>query len=148
MDFLSYKSQVVALANETSAIDVMWLYGSQADGSAHAGSDIDLAVCFNVWIDDPLDRRLRPELLALEWQKILGLGEGIISIVDINQAPIGLAMSVLNYSTILVCKNDMRKMREQQRIMSMWETDLLYHQKHFSQEYLSTEISDKGLNNE
>ena len=39
-------------------------------------------------------------------------------------------------------------MREQQRIMSMWETDLLYHQKHFSQEYLSTELSDKGLNNE
>ena len=49
----------------------MWLYGSQPDGSAHAGSDVDLVVCFNVWIDDPLERRLRPELLALGGRKVL-----------------------------------------------------------------------------
>lgn len=132
MDFLLYRRQVIELANNNDGIDVLWLYGSQADGSAHAASDIDLAVCFNVWIDDPVERRLRPELLAIEWQTTLNLEDGSMSVVDINQAPIGLAMSVLSYSNVLHCKNDVRKMREQQRIMSMWETDFLYHQKHFT----------------
>lgn len=129
MDFLSYKPQIITLAQACEHIDVLWLYGSQADNSAHSESDIDLAVCFNHWVDDILERRLRPELLAMQWQQELGIQEGKLSIVDINQAPIGLAMSVLSYANVLYCKNDSRKMREQQRIMSMWEIDFLHHQK-------------------
>lgn len=132
INFISYKPQIIALAHAHDEIDVLWLYGSQADNTAHADSDIDLAVCFNHWIDDALERRLRPELLAMEWQNKLGLKEDELSIVDINQAPLGLAMSVLSYANVLCCKNDSRKMREQQRIMSMWETDFMYHQKHFN----------------
>jgi len=132
MNFSLLQPQIIELAKSNADIDVLWLYGSQADGSAHDGSDIDLAVCFNCWVEDVLERRLRPELLAMEWQRLLGVDEGSLSIVDINQSPIGLAMSVLNYSSVLHCKNDARKMREQQRIMSMWETDFLYHQKLFN----------------
>ena len=78
-------------------------------------------MCFNLWLDDPLERRLCPELLALELQKKLGLSEGEISIVDINQAPTDLVMSILNYSNTLHCKSDARQMRDQQRKMTMWE---------------------------
>ena len=133
MNFSLLKQPIIELAQENPDIDILWLYGSQADGTAHSGSDIDLAVCFKHWEEDVLERRLLPEMLALDWQRSLGLGEGQLSIVDINHAPIGLGMSVLNYACVLVCKNNARKMREQQRIMSMWETDYLYHYKTFNQ---------------
>jgi len=134
MNFTRLKPDIISLAQVDEAIEVLWLYGSQASGSAHQHSDIDLAVCFRDWQEDIFERRLRPELLALQWQKQLGLAEGELSIVDINQAPIPLAMSVVKSACVLLSKNSARQMREQQRIMSMWENDFLYHYQNFKPE--------------
>jgi predicted nucleotidyltransferase len=68
MDFEKLKIQLIQLAKAHDNIELLWLYGSHAKGNAHAKSDIDLAVAFKVWERDVIDRRLRPELLALEWQ--------------------------------------------------------------------------------
>ncbi len=93
-------------------------------------SDIDLAVAFKTWEKDVIERRLRPELLALDWQNKLNLPEGKLSILDINAAPIPLAMSVLKNGELLLSKNASRQFQEQQRIMSKWEIDYLYHYRH------------------
>jgi len=72
MDELLQK--IVPLAESDPDIAVVWLYGSRAKGNAHASSDYDLAVAFNRFIkDDPIEQRLRPECLALDWQQT-GIG--------------------------------------------------------------------------
>lgn len=129
MNFILLKSQLTALAKLDSDIEVLWLYGSQAKATAAKFSDIDLAVAFKTYIEDPLDRRLRPELLALEWIKNLGLVEGSLSIVDINIAPIPLAYEIINAETVLIETNPYRRIIEEQRISSMWEIDYQYHYK-------------------
>lgn len=125
------QQQIMQLALNDDQLEVLWLYGSQAKGTAHQHSDIDLAVAFKSKENDILARRLRPELLAIQWQQILGLAENKLSIVDINIAPIPLSMSVIDAATVLYCNNTSRLLKEQQRIMSLWEIDYLYHYNKF-----------------
>ena len=73
---------------------------------------------------------MRPELLALEWQHELNLNDGDLSILDMTIAPIPIAMSVLKEGRLLLSKNRSRQFQEQQRIMSKWEIDYLYHYQH------------------
>jgi len=108
---------------------VLWLYGSRARNKANVQSDYDLAVAFKTYIEDPVERRLRPELLTLKWHKKLNLP---ISILDINQVPLPLAYTVVQDNTLLYSKNDYRRMTEEQRIMSKWEIDHCYHRKHYA----------------
>ncbi len=117
----------MALANACDDVEVLWLYGSYAKGTAHAGSDIDLAVVFKSWQEDILERRLKYELLAIEWQNKLHLKEGQLSVLDMGIESIPLAMSVLSTGELLISKNGSRQLQEQQRIMSRWEIDYLYH---------------------
>jgi len=121
--------EIVNIAKQNLDVEVLWLYGSRARGSESDNSDYDLAIAFKTYIKDPVDRRLRPELLVLEWNKLLGLD---ISIVDINQATLPLAYTVLQDNTVLYSRNDFRRMTEEQIIMSKWELDYLYHRKHYA----------------
>ena len=65
-------------------------------------------MAFKTWKADIIERRLRPELLALEWQKILNLPEDRLSVLDISNAPIPMAMLVLQNGELLVSKNKSR----------------------------------------
>lgn len=130
MHFEPLKIQLIQLAKADDNIELLWLYGSHAKGSAHEKSDIDLAVSFKSWENDIIERRLRPELLALDWQHKLNLHENQLSILDITTAPIPIAMSVLQHGELLLSKNAARQLQEQQRIMSKWEIDYLYHYQH------------------
>ena len=127
MNFEQLKPQIIQLATENKNIEVLWLYGSYANERAHENSDIDLAVVFKAWEENIIERRLRPELLAIQWQNQLNLKEGELSLLDMNMAPIPIAMAVLKSGQLLLSKNVSRQLQEQQRIMSMWEIDYLYH---------------------
>ena len=129
MKFNQLCDKIIALAEHDNDIELLWLYGSYAKGTAHKNSDIDLAVTFTTRQEDALERRLRPELLAMEWQRKLKLKEGDLSILDMSNAKIPLAMSVLTTGKLLLSKNISRQLQEQQRIMSIWEIDYLYHYK-------------------
>ena len=69
MNFDEIKLKLITLAEQDDDIELLWLYGSYAKGTAHEKSDIDLAINFKLWLDDVIERRLRSELLAIEWQK-------------------------------------------------------------------------------
>jgi len=127
MNFNIIKPRIIELAKQHGDIEVLWLYGSYAKGTAHEYSDIDLAVVFKYWQENALERRLKSELLALEWQQKLQLKEGELSVLDMGIASIPLAMSVLTTGKLLLSKNASRQLQEQQRIMSKWEIDHLYH---------------------
>jgi predicted nucleotidyltransferase len=131
-DSTAIQDALVELATRDEEIAVLWLYGSRAKGTATARSDYDLAVAFRTFEKDPLERRLRPELLAQAWQDALGLAEGNVSLVDINLAPLPLAHAIIRTGRVLLAKDRMRLIREEQRIGSMWEIDHLYHQRHFA----------------
>ncbi len=120
--------KIVEQAENSAEVEILWLYGSQARGSANENSDYDLAIAFKTYIKDPVERRLRPELLALKWTKRLSIQ---LSIVDINLAPLPLAYTVVEDNTLLYCRNQFRRYVEEQRIMSKWELDYLHHRKRY-----------------
>ena len=135
INYQQIKPTVIQLANENPAIELLWVYGSQATGTAHENSDLDLAVIFKEWEKDVVKRRLRSELLAMEWQQTLNLNEDDLSVLDMNIAPIPIAMSVLKSGQLLLSKNRSRQFQEQQRIMSKWEIDYLYHYQNKKDNY-------------
>ncbi|CAM3608411.1 nucleotidyltransferase domain-containing protein [Halomonas lysinitropha] len=114
------------LAMVRDDIAALWLYGSRARGEHQAASDFDLAVAFTTWLNDPLERRLRPELLALEWQQALGMGEDMLSVVDLAIAPIPLGWSILDQGRLLIDLHPQIRMRQESRILSRWEIDYLH----------------------
>ena len=115
---------IIELAKQNSDIAIVWLYGSRAKGIANIDSDYDLAVAFKTFIkDDPLEKRLRPECLTLDWQRALGLHDFQLSIVDINQAPIPLAWEIIASDCVLYCCDESRLWQETRRIQSRMEID-------------------------
>ena len=115
---------IISLAEHKPDIVIVWLYGSRAKGSAHKDSDFDLAVAFEHFIkDDPVEKRLRPEYLALDWQRALGLHDGQLSVVDINQIPIPLAWEIITADTVLFCRDEDRLWQETLRVHSRMELD-------------------------
>jgi hypothetical protein len=116
------------LAENNPHILALWLYGSRARGDAGAASDYDLAVIFSSWEPDPLERRLRPEVLALDWQQALDLPEGHISIVDLACCPVPLGWSALSEGKLLLDKQPEVRMTIESRIFSIWELDYMYTQ--------------------
>lgn len=124
-------ARLTEMAHRDPQIAVLWLYGSRAKGMATAQSDYDLAVAFREPFRDPLERRLRPELLAQTWQDHLSLSDELLSVVDINIAPVPLAMSIVRTGRELCVNDPLRLAREENRISSMWELDYEYHRRQF-----------------
>lgn len=115
--------RLLEIAGQHDDLAALWLYGSRARGDHHPASDYDLAVAFTTWLEDPLERRLRPELLAMEWQRALGLEEGRLSIVDMAICPIPLGWSILSEGRRLLDRHPQLRMTQESRIMSRWELD-------------------------
>lgn len=122
---------IIARAQADPRIDVLWLYGSRAKGSAEPHSDYDLAVAFKSFPDDAWEKRLQPARLAFEWSDALGLEGGKLSVVDINHIPLPLAYAIVQSGRVLQASNRLRLAREENRITSMWELDHVYHRRHF-----------------
>ncbi|MDR9466834.1 type VII toxin-antitoxin system MntA family adenylyltransferase antitoxin [Marinospirillum sp.] len=115
-------------AENDPRILALWIYGSQARGDAGSESDWDLAVIFAEWETNALERRLRPETLALDWQEALKLPEGKLSVVDLACCPVPLGWSILSEGKLLVDKKPEIRMTVESRIFSIWELDYLHHQ--------------------
>jgi predicted nucleotidyltransferase len=110
-------------------IDVVWLYGSQAKGTAHSKSDVDMAIAFKNFSLSELDRKLRPQELNLIWSEQLNLPDGKLSIVDINTVPVYLAFNIVEYGKVICSKNKIRELKETQRIYSQYEFETIEHEK-------------------
>ena len=85
---------------------------------------MDLIRTFKSFIkNDPLEKRLRLECLALDWQQALGLHDFQLFIVDINQAPIPLAFEIIQANNVLFCRDEVRLWQETLRIHNCMELD-------------------------
>lgn len=128
---MDIQQQCIQLAEADDNIVALWLYGSRAKGTATEHSDYDFAVAFESYINDELERRLRPETLALDWLQKLGLAEHTLSIADIDHVPLPLAYSIITTGKLLYSSNGLRVARTENKITSMWEVDYQYHRKHY-----------------
>lgn len=106
-------------------IQVVWLYGSQAKGTAHESSDIDVAIAFQNFSLTDMERKLRPEEYALIWAAELNLPDAKLSVVDINSIPTYLAFNVVEYGRVLLSKDKPREYKETQRIYSQFEFEMI-----------------------
>jgi len=97
------------------------LYGSRAQGRERPDSDYDLAIAFNNFNLDALNRYTRPQCIALDWAAALALPEAMLSIVDINQAPIYLAYQIIDSGQLLYSDGSARAWQEITRINSLFE---------------------------
>ncbi len=116
---------IIQQADSEPDILALWLYGSRARGDHSLSSDYDLAVLFADQIDDAFERRVRPEVRALEWQEKLVIPEGKLSIVDISSCSIPLAWSVLDEGQLLLDKSPNQREQTESRIFSLWRSDYL-----------------------
>ena len=123
---------IIKLANDDDDVAAMWLYGSRARNDHHANSDYDLAVVFFTRESDSLERRLKPEIKALEWHQALNVPEDTLSIVDLSSCPVTLGWSILSDGKLLVDKSLDARLRAESRIYSIWELDYQHNQERSS----------------
>jgi len=127
--------RIVELAQHNPEIELLWLYGSRGNDTANETSDYDLAIAFDSRLQDPVERRLRPELLTLDWQHALGLPDSILSIVDINLAPLPLALNIVgDDSKLLLNRDELRYVRELNRIWGLWSDSQWQDNQHLAGE--------------
>lgn len=116
---------IVNIAKLNEDIELVWLYGSQAQGTAHSESDVDLAIAFKNHTLPALSLKSRPECIAIEWAEELNMPLDKLSIVDINRIPIALAFNVIEYGQLVYNNNPLRVYQEENRIRSMFEYQLM-----------------------
>jgi uncharacterized protein len=122
---------IILRAKADSDVSILWLYGSRATGEAWEKSDYDFAIAFHSFPSEPLERQVRPQQLAMTWAAEMNVDSDLISIVDINLAPIPLAGEILRKGKVLICKDALRLYREENRISGMIELDWNYHRSHY-----------------
>jgi predicted nucleotidyltransferase len=98
---------------ERFGVDVLWLFGSEARGTARPGSDVDLAVLFH-------RRPTSPELLSAA-SELTDLLDRPVEVVDLDRASPILAMQVLRYGRLLVDRKPARRFAFFGRTLSMYE---------------------------
>lgn len=124
-------AKIIQLAKANTDIAVLWLYGSRSQGTSHAHSDYDLAIAFEIFIQDPWQRRIRPEELRIDWSQVLECPIELISIIDINTVPIPLAWEVISKGKPIWVKDSDRLMQEENRISSCYDLDVCYHRNRY-----------------
>jgi predicted nucleotidyltransferase len=122
-------NKITLNASLADDIEVIWLFGSQAKGTAHSQSDIDLAIAFKNFNLSELDKKLRPQELSLILSEQLNLPDGKLSIIDINTVPVYLALNVVEYGRVIYSKNSSREFKETQRIYSQYEFEMIEHKQ-------------------
>jgi len=105
--------RIVDLLDRRFGLDTLWLYGSEAEGTAEPGSDVDLAALF----------RRRPKPLDVfdartDLEEILHRD---VDLVDLDQTSPVLGMQVLRYGRLLVDRNPGRRHDAFGRILGLYE---------------------------
>ena len=128
---LALISEIQRLAKSNEDISVVWVYGSQADGTNIKLSDIDLAVAFSHFIKDPIENQIRIDRLKTDWENQLQVQQNQLSIIDINNIPIPLAWEIVQTDCIAYENQTMRKITEENRIFSQMEIDIEWHRRQY-----------------
>lgn len=87
-------NMIIKTIQMLTQVDAIYLYGSRANGTATEQSDWDIAVLFSDFLEDKLERTLRPQQLQQQVERELGVCD-IVSIIDVEIAPIYLQYNII-----------------------------------------------------
>ena len=105
--------RIVNFLDQRFGLDTLWLFGSEAAGTARSDSDLDLAVLF---------RRCPAAIEILDARG--ELAETLrrdVDIIDLDQASPILGMQVLRHGRLLVDRDPRRRYAFFSRTVSMYE---------------------------
>jgi len=109
------QSQVTTLlaSLESEPVEAVWLYGSYANGSAHAGSDLDVALQLVSGVD--------------EWSFLAGINSQLsnrlglqVNAININSAPTPLALEAVEGRRLWASSQALAMLTEQ-GIWGKWQ---------------------------
>ena len=115
---------LIEAASPALEIQVLWLYGSQARGDADSSSDVDLAVAM-----EPAGAC--GEIIESFRAAAAKTLNKSVSVVDINNIPVPLAINIINQGRVLLCRSAFRLRQEELRIWSLWEA-VKYESRRYS----------------
>ena len=101
-------------------LDAVYLYGSRAKGMARDDSDWDLAVLFNSYEADVLERAIRPQNLEAELER--QFPDLDLSVVDLREVPVPLQWNIIQ-GIRLFDRGVPAVRRLEHAIISAWEKD-------------------------
>ncbi|MBL7074319.1 nucleotidyltransferase domain-containing protein [candidate division KSB1 bacterium] len=108
-------------------VETCYLFGSYARDDEGPLSDIDLAVFFDESLDKPKCSDLRLRLIG-EIQRILKTDR--LDLVDLNSSPLALHFKAIKEGKILFCRDELKRIRKEVRIMSLYFDRQYYDRRH------------------
>lgn len=88
--------EILQRIKDKKVTDAIYLYGSQAKNETHENSDVDMAILYPDFIKDPLNAKMRTELLRMDILSELNLDDDVLDLVDAELAPIALQFAIIN----------------------------------------------------
>lgn len=102
------------LVGQTAAVGAAWIFGSRANGTARADSDLDLAIRAR-------DGRTLAARDVLDIMGRIAVATGVdVQVVDLAQAPLALRMQVWLHGRALFDTEPGRTRRDQAADMLQW----------------------------
>lgn len=105
--------RIVAFLDQRFGLDTLWLYGSEAQGTAKPGSDVDLAGLFR--------RRTEPLEVFDTRTDLEEILHREVDLVDLDQTSPVLGMQVLKHGRLLIDRNPNRRHDAYGRLLGLYE---------------------------
>ncbi len=109
---------------EKLPVDLVYLYGSRANGHSDISSDYDIGVLFNKTLSSKQRFDLRLELFS-KIANILEVDEEAIDVVDLEDVSILLQFNVVS-GKLIYCKNNDRKISYESFVMGRYADEHYY----------------------
>lgn len=114
-------NRVVDLLDRRFGLDTLWLYGSEAQGTAKPDSDVDLAGLFR--------RRTEPLEVFDARTDLEEILHREVDLVDLDQTSPVLGMQVLKHGHLLIDRNPNRRHNAYGRLLDLYEDVKLLRRK-------------------
>jgi len=110
-------------------VDVVYLYGSVAEGNADKFSDFDFGILFDQGLSAKKRFDLRLELFG-KIARCLGVDEDKIDVVDLQAVPLLLQFNAI-CGKIIYCRNEARRVIFETYVMSRYHDEHYYYDRYF-----------------
>lgn len=112
-------------------IDIVYLYGSQAEGLIDSLSDYDFGVLFSKGLSDKRRFNLRLRLFS-QIAKRINTQEDNVDVVDLKEVPILLQFNIIS-AKIIYCRNEERRIIFEAYVMSRYNDEHYYYDRYLQE---------------